>query len=374
NIRINIFIMDPIYSDEMREKEIKLLRKIDLKIVPFLFLLYLLSFLDRVNIGNAKLANIERDLGLVGRAFEAGLVPGIVYYITMWYKRFEQSSRMGIILSGASIAGAFSGLLTYAIVSLTNDNSPLKGWQLIFLIDGLVTIIVAIFAFFHIADYPEKAKWLRKEERSLSVLRLKHDAGGVDYQKHTFDKVYILECLKDWKVYISMLILLGINTAVYSFAFFVPSIVNGFGFNEVISQLLVAPPFCLGCISILTVSALSDRINVRGPFVMSLTNNLSPPLKCNIGVAMMISGGNMGGLIAAQIYRSADYPNYVPGHVIASGCLLAAICLCAIQYGILNRLNEQKKEKSIKIKASSYADDEDKKELDDRNHKFIYSL
>lgn len=190
-------MMDPIHSDEMREreKEQTLLRKIDLRIVPLMLLLYLLSFLDRVNIGNAKLANLERDIGLVGNefnwslsiffigyvvfevpsnlilykvrpsiwlptimigwgitmslmafvksypallvtrfllgVFEAGLFPGLVYYVTIWYKRFEQSFRMGIIFSGSTIAGAFSGLLSYVIVSLTNDNSPLKGWQLV---------------------------------------------------------------------------------------------------------------------------------------------------------------------------------------------------------------------------------------------------
>ncbi|RIB02946.1 major facilitator superfamily domain-containing protein [Gigaspora rosea] len=466
-----------------REKEQTLLRKIDSRIVPLMLLLYLLSFLDRVNIGNAKLANLERDIGLVGNefnwslsiffigyvvfevpsnlilykvrpsiwlptimigwgitmslmafvksyaallvtrfllgAFEAGLVPGLVYYVTIWYKRFEQSFRMGIILSGSTIAGAFSGLLAYAIVSLTNDDSPLKGWQLIFLIDGLVTVVAATFAYFYIADYPEKAKWLKKEERSMVVKRLKDDVGDTDYKKprdHTFDKGYILECLKDWKVYMSMLMLLGADISIYSFAFFVPSIVNGFGFNEVISQLLVAPPFLLACISTLTISALSDRINSRGPLLMLsasigivgymvilyttnsniliakyiatciiaigifpctvilivwLSNNLSPSLKCNIGVAMVISVGNLGGIIAAQIYRPEDYPHYVLGHVIVSGCLLAVVGLSAIQHGILRKLNTQK---SIKIKTSGYDDVEDKKELDDRNPKFIYCL
>lgn len=253
----------------------------------------------------------------------------------------------------------------------------------------------------------------------MVIKRLKDDVGDTDYKKprdHTFDKGYILECLKDWKVYMSMLMLLGADISIYSFSFFVPSIVNGFGFNEVISQLLVAPPFLFACISTLTISALSDRINSRGPFLMLsasigivgymvilyttnsnviiakyiatciiaigifpcavilivwLSNNLSPPLKCNIGVAMMISVGNLGGIIAAQIYRPEDYPHYVLGHVIVSGCLLAVVCLSAIQYGILRKLNEQK---SIKIKTSGYDDVEDKKELDDRNHKFIYSL
>ncbi|CAG8665620.1 19957_t:CDS:10 [Cetraspora pellucida] len=454
--------MDPFDTNEMKEKENRLLRKIDFKIVPFMLLLYLLSFLDRVNIGNAKLAHLERDLGLVGSefnwslsiffigyvvfeipsnlvlykvrpsiwlptimiawgitmslmafvksyaellitrfflgVFEAGLVPGIVYYITLWYRRYDQSFRMGVILSGSSIAGAFSGLLTYAIVSLTNDDSPLKGWQLIFLIDGLVTVIVAIIAYFYIADYPEEAKWLRKEERSLAVLRLKRDIDGIEYKKareHSFDKVYIVECLTDWKVYISMLILLGINTSVYSFAFYIPSIVNGFGFDE--GKMSLRGPFIMSFASIATVGyiVILYSINMNSMIVkyiatciiaigaspcgvltiIWLSNNLSPPLKCNIGVAMMISCGNCGGIIAAQIYRSVDYPNYERGHIIASCFLLAAICLCAIQYGTLIRLNELKEEKKLSIKTSGYKGiEEDKKILSDRHYKFEYSL
>ncbi|CAG8643948.1 871_t:CDS:2, partial [Ambispora leptoticha] len=325
------------------------------------------------------------------------LTPGITYYITMWYKRQEQGFRMGLILSSTSLGGAFSGLLAYAIASLTDEDSPLKGWQLIFLIDGLVSIIVAIIAYIYITDYPDEAKWLNQEERSLAVLRLKLDDDDEDYKKareHSFDKVYVLECLKDWKVYISMLILLGITTTIYSFVFFVPSIVNGI----VISQLLVAPPFLFGFISQLVVTALSDRTNLRGPFVMSfasigvvgyivilysvnlramfgvapcsaiaivwLSNNLSPPLKRNIGVAMMISCANCGGIIAAQIYRSVDYPNYVRGHIFASGFLLAVVCLSAIQYGMLGRLNELKEKEKISHKTSDHKSiKEDKKEL-----------
>ncbi|CAG8449988.1 9702_t:CDS:2, partial [Scutellospora calospora] len=330
--------MDSIYSDEMNEKEKILLKKIDWRIVPLMFLLYLLSFLDRVNIGNAKLAHLERDLGLVGNdynwslgiffigyvlfeipsnlilfkvrpsiwipstmvawgitmslmafvnsystlmitrfflgVFEAGLVPGMVYYITLWYKRYEQSFRIGTILSGASIAGAFSGLLAYAIVNFANENSKLKGWQLVFLIDGLVTVIVAFVAYFCVEDYPEEAEWLSNEERELAISRLRKDIDDIDdikIRSHSFEKVYVLECLKDW---------------------------------------------------------------------------------CNVGVAMMLSSGNAGGIIAAQIYRSKDYPHYVPGHIISSGFLLASICLCVIQYGALVRLNEMKRKKRNQIKSS----------------------
>ncbi|CAG8655149.1 9238_t:CDS:2, partial [Scutellospora calospora] len=105
-----------------------------------------------------------------------------------------------------------------------------------------------------------------------------------------------------------------------------------------------------------------------------LSNNLAPPLKRNIGIAMMLSFGNAGGLIAAQIYRSVDYPNYVPGHIIASGFLLASICLCIIQYGALFRLNELKKKERIKIESTGDEKIDDEWKLGDRHYGFIYCL
>ncbi|CAG8546466.1 8246_t:CDS:2, partial [Scutellospora calospora] len=307
--------------------------------------------------------------------FEAGLVPGVVYYITLWYKRYEQSFRMGIILSGAPIAGAFSGLLTYAIVSINGENSILKGWQLVF------TILVAIVSYFIIADYPEEAKWLSKEEQELAVSRLKKDVGDIDdikIREHSFEKVYIIECLKDWELILQFIHLhfIFLQSSMDSV-----SMKAGNKKYLFISQLLVAPPFLVGGITAIIVSSISDRMKFRGPFLIALSSigivgyiAVLYSAERNVGIAMMLSIGNAGGIIAAQIYRSVDYPHYVPGHIIASSFLLMSICLSIIQYGTLIRLNELKKKERIKIKSLGDEKISDEWKLGDRHYGFIYSL
>ncbi|CAG8660469.1 2864_t:CDS:10 [Funneliformis caledonium] len=297
-------------SNDDKEFEKSLLRKMDLRIIPFLTFLYLLSFLDRVNIGNAKLAHLEESLGLVNDqynwclsiffvgyilfdvpsnlmliktspsnsihdgilgnynvthdtprfflgVFESGLYPGVIYYITMWYQRSEQNFRIGLFTIGSSFAGSFSGLLAYGIVRL-DGKLNLKGWQWLFLIEVRITVLVAFFAYFYISDYPESAKWLDEKERRFATQRLIQDAGKA-YVIH-FDKTQLFEAFKDWKVYVSMIQIFGLATTLYSFAMFLDLIL-----------LLSVPPFLCGTASTLFVVVLSDRKRIRGPFIVILS-------------------------------------------------------------------------------------------------------
>uniref|UniRef100_U9SJS6 Major facilitator superfamily (MFS) profile domain-containing protein n=1 Tax=Rhizophagus irregularis (strain DAOM 181602 / DAOM 197198 / MUCL 43194) TaxID=747089 RepID=U9SJS6_RHIID len=225
---------------EDKEFEEKLVRKMDFRIMPLLILLYFLAFLDRVNIGNAKLTTMEKDLGLVGSEFnwclsiffigyilfevpsnialiktsaflwialimfswgvvvtliafvknfagllaarffvgacEAGLAPGAVYFLATWYKRSEINSRIAYLSIGNSFAGSFSGLLAFSLIKLEGKLN-LKGWQWLFLVEGLITVVVAIASYFFISDYPEKSRWLTDKERKYATDRLKHDIG-----------------------------------------------------------------------------------------------------------------------------------------------------------------------------------------------------
>lgn len=186
-------------TDESRAvAERKLVRKLDARLLPVLTMLYLLSFLDRSNIGNAKLDGLTADLkmtqadylnaltmyflgyvlfeipsnivlkrltprlwlptlmvvwgivstlmGLVHNysglmavrfflgATEAGLFPGVVYYLSCWYKRKEQHFRISIFFSAASLAGAFGGVLAYGIGKMTGVGHK-SGWSWIFIIE-----------------------------------------------------------------------------------------------------------------------------------------------------------------------------------------------------------------------------------------------
>ncbi|GES78706.1 MFS general substrate transporter [Rhizophagus clarus] len=460
-------------EDKVFEK--KLLRKIDLRIMPLLTLLYLLSFLDRVNIGNAKLAYIEDDLGLVGTQFnwclsifffgyilfevpsnfvlirakpsiwipfiviswgivmtlmafvsdfsglmsarfflgacESGLFPGAIYYITIWYKRSETNFRIAIITVGASFAGSFSGLLAYGIIKL-DDSINLKGWQWLFLIEGLITIIVSMFSYFLLSNYPGKTKWLNDKEREFVVKRLEDDAGKAHAE--SFGKRQIYAALTDYKVYLAMLHLGVSSIPFYSFTLFIPTIVSRMGFSNVNSQLLSVPPYFCSGMATLTVAILSDRQRIRSPFIIGcsfiaiigyillivpsvgipgkytgacivgaglspaivtsvtwLTNNIAGYAKRGIATAMVVMCANFGGAVASQVYRPKDL-YYFFGHSISLAFLIASVCTSIIQLIIFRTLNKKKKENPQSFLEGKT--EEEIKNMGDLHPEFIYNL
>lgn len=238
----------------------KTLRKMDMRLIPMLAILYLLSFLDRSNIGNAKIQGLQTDLNLTGTQYnlcatvffftyclfeipsnlllkrfrpsiwlpsimiawgavmtlmglvknyhglliarlflgvaEAGLYPGVAYYLTMWYCTEELALRQGLFFSAASMAGAFSGLLAYAIAKM-HGVGGLAGWQWIFILEGLLTVVVAVAAFFILHDFPDTASFLTVEEKAWVVHRLKYQgskkSGRVVAESDHFEWKYVVK-------------------------------------------------------------------------------------------------------------------------------------------------------------------------------------
>lgn len=273
--------------------EKKILRKMDLRLIPMLALLYLLSFLDRGNIGNAKIEGLQDDLHmspdqynwcltvfffpyaffevpsnlllkrfrpsrwlpmimvawgavmtlmgivrnyeglLAARVFlgvtEAGLYPGCAYYLTMWYCRHEIQLRQAMFFSAASVAGAFSGLLAFAI-SKMDGVGGLAGWRWIFVLEGMVTVLVAVGAFFCLHDFPETASFLTEEERAFVVFRLKygqHKDGGEEEQRHVavaeseeFKWRYVWDAFKDWQIWLNIIVYWGVSIPCELVSFF----------------------------------------------------------------------------------------------------------------------------------------------------------
>ncbi|OAL35200.1 hypothetical protein AYO20_05454 [Fonsecaea nubica] len=235
----------------------KVLRKMDLRLIPMLAILYLLSFLDRGNIGNAKIEGMEADLSLSGPEYslcatvfafrlvaihhgsvgyvfcsvnrqiikltklgtvmtlmglvqsyhglliariflgvaEAGLYPGVAYYLTMWYCTEELAFRQSLFFSAASVAGAFSGLLAFAIAKMDGVAGE-AGWRWIFILEGIATVVVAVAAFFLLHDFPDTASFLTTEERAWVVHRLKYQgskkSGRMVAESEHFEWKYVI--------------------------------------------------------------------------------------------------------------------------------------------------------------------------------------
>ncbi|KXN73672.1 MFS general substrate transporter [Conidiobolus coronatus NRRL 28638] len=381
----------------------KLIRKLDWNLIPYLSLLYLFSFLDRVNIGYARVYRMEKELGLTqaqyswtlwiarimftwgvitmalaavknfeglmaGRFFlglaEAGLFPGIVYYMSFWYTRKELGIRLALILSTSNIAGSISGLLAYGI-SFIDGKGGLSGWQWIFIIEGLPSTILGITTWWILPSTPSKAKWLNQSERDYLVKKLLED--HTDSETIKFRKDQLKEAFTDYKVYLYMLSYFGYVCPAYAMAQLLPTIIGGMGFSSVSTLLLSAAPYTVSVVTILSVAYHSDKrmercfhfvfiliigavgflimaiapqnnikylgsffaiigITSASPMLLSwLSNNMVGSTKSGAASAMVVSFGNLGGVISGQMYRSTEAPLYLPSHISNMALILMSI-------------------------------------------------
>ncbi|GKZ60039.1 hypothetical protein AnigIFM49718_006367 [Aspergillus niger] len=313
--------------DEKREKH--LIRKIDLHIIPFVVLLYLFSFLDRVNIGNARLYGMEEDLGLVGDQYqvavsilfvtyclfevpsnlvikklrpsryiatisvlwgiiatltgitqnyggliacrillgvvEAGLFPGMVTYLTIFYSKREIALRTGYLFSSAAAAGAFGGLLAYGI-GFMDGVAGLRGWRWIMIIEGIPTVILGGLSWFFLADDLDTAYYLDDEEKAL-VVRLRRRDVGQTSSAQKFHWADVKEGALDWRIYAFCIAQFGVDTMLYGYSTFLPTIIQGMGsWSTPEVQALTIPCYAVGAISYLIIAWASDRTQRRGVF------------------------------------------------------------------------------------------------------------
>lgn len=113
------------------------------------------------------------------------MFPGIAYYMSRWYRRSELTFRLSLYVVTAPLAGAFGGLLASAILTLDSFSS-LKRWRMLFAIEGIITSVLSIIAFFTLTDRPETARWLNKEEKELAIARVMAERVG---QSKVLDKL-----------------------------------------------------------------------------------------------------------------------------------------------------------------------------------------
>ncbi|KAL1957653.1 hypothetical protein VTO42DRAFT_5630 [Malbranchea cinnamomea] len=310
--------------------ERRLMAKIDLHIVPVLCVLYLLAFLDRVNISNARIFDMEKDLGLEGMQFntalviffvpyvifeipsnillkklrphvwlslcmfcfglvtmlqgfvqnysallttrfflglfESGMFPGCFYLMSMWYKRTEAQKRYSFFFSSTTLAGAFGGLLASAIGKMHGMRGYL-GWRWIFILEGLLTCVVSIIWFFAISDFPEEVKWLTDEERAFLKAKLIKDVGKAGHEVSLKWKD-VIDVLKDFKVLIGGLMYFGLIVPAYGYAYFAPSIINTYGYSPIKTQLYSTIPWAAAFAFCMIVAALSDHFQHRFTFAV----------------------------------------------------------------------------------------------------------
>lgn len=128
-----------------------------------------------------------------------GLFPGLVYYLTFWYRTEERSIRVAAILASATLAGAFGGAIAYGVGHM-NGAGGLSAWRWLFILEGIPSMISSIFVFFFLPDYPETADWLSPEEKALAARRLSDQASHGDGRSLTWQEAK--DTLLEWRLWI----------------------------------------------------------------------------------------------------------------------------------------------------------------------------
>lgn len=192
--------------------------------------------------------------------FEAGLFPGLVYYLTFWYKSNERSIRVAFILASATLAGAFGGAIAFGVGHI-NQAHGLSAWRWLFIIEGAPSCISAFFVFFFLPDYPETVTWLSTQERDLIVNRLSIE-GSKGLQKsnwwHDAKATFI-----DLRLWFHYVIYFGISCPFSSLSLFTPSITAGLGYKNLEAQLMTVPPYAVAYVVQILVSWSADHFNSR---------------------------------------------------------------------------------------------------------------
>ncbi|OQD77791.1 hypothetical protein PENDEC_c002G03350 [Penicillium decumbens] len=460
--------------------EAAVLRKMDLRLIPMLSVLYLLAFLDRGNIGNAKIEGLVEDLNMTGPQYnwtltvffftycifelpsnlllkklrpsrwlplimvawgivmtlmgivqnysgllatrlflgvaEAGLYPGVAYYITLWYPRHRAQYRQALFFSAASIAGAFSGLLAYGIAKMDGVGGY-AGWRWIFILEGLLTIIVALFSPLAIHDSPETATFLTEQERRFVIhaLRIQNSADEREMvqDEAEFRIKYVIDAFTDWQIYLGLFTYWGITCPLYGISLFLPSIIKDLGYKSSTAQLLTVPIYITAAVVAVCAAWFSDRRKQRSPFILFfmgliafdfiiclassgrsvpgvvyfgvfiavigiypafpgnvtwISVNLAGDYKRAAGMAIYIGVGNLAGAMASNFYRAQDAPQYILGHSLELGFVVVGMITAVLTRFTYQRINRNRD----RIDPSQYPSDPDS--MGDRSPLFRYML
>ena len=265
-------------------------RKIFFRLIPFLMVLWILAWIDRVNIGFVKLTMLddlkwsEAVYGLgagifflgyfffevpsnlllqkigakktimritigwgltsvammfvktpewfyVGRfvlgVFEAGFYPGIILYLTYWFPNDRRAKAFGMFMSASALAGVIGGPLAGSIMGGLNGVNGWAGWQWVFLLEGIPSVVAGIVTYFYLTDRPEQAHWLTQRERELVHADLERDHQAMGHREHS-----LLASLRDGRMWLLILIYFCIIAANSSLTFYGPTLVKEVGFKS----------------------------------------------------------------------------------------------------------------------------------------------
>ncbi|MBV8913516.1 MAG: MFS transporter [Acetobacteraceae bacterium] len=330
--------LDPAFGSVAQEEE-RIYRKVTLRIVPFLFICYLAAYLDRVNVGFAKLqmlhdlnfsetvyglgagifflgyvlfevpsnvimlrvgarlwiARIMITWGIISALMvmvhspasfyilrfllgvaEAGFIPGILLYLTYWYPARRRGKITAIFLAAIPTATIIGGPLSGAILNAVGSGAwGFAGWQWLFIIETIPSIILGVVTLTYLDGQVERARWLTEEEKRVVMSNI----GREEQEKVGHSD--LSEAFTNTRVWLLGLIYFGIASGIYIISFWLPTIIKQTGVANPLSiGLLTAIPYVVAIIAMVLVNASGDRMRERR------WHTIVPTLACAFGLIL----------------------------------------------------------------------------------------
>ncbi len=302
------------------------LRKVRRRLIPFLFLLYIVAYLDRINVSFAAL-QMNEDLGfssavyglgagiffvsyvlfevpsnlilervgvrlwisrimitwgiassammfvqgpwsfyalrfLLGAA-EAGFFPGIILYLTRWFPADDRARAIALFMTATALAGVIGGPASGALLSLDGAGG-LRGWLWLFLLEGLPALVLGVAVFMWLPERPSDARWLEPAERDWLVTRLRDEETAAAASSHaTFGRA-----LRSGRLWLLACLYFTIIISFYGVSFWLPQILQSLsGMSDLRVTFLSALPYMVAAIGMVLVARRSDRTGQRAGLV-----------------------------------------------------------------------------------------------------------
>ncbi|KAG1745281.1 major facilitator superfamily domain-containing protein [Suillus lakei] len=322
--------IDLLIPPDLDSQERRLLRKLDGRILPILCLLYLFAYLDRSNLGNARLQGLPQDVlggDPTGVLFDWVNSAFFFTYIllqipfTVLSKYYNpriwigcSAILWGICSTSMATAHTFTGLMIarlglgtfeaafggavvlyfsfyytkaecgtriaywfgFAAVAgafgglvahgIQHVKAPIANWRLLFLLEGTPTILLGLFCLFMLPDRPESTQFLTAAERKIAISRMNRGTSG-DFGA-VVRRSHVIAAFQDWRIYVGGVIYFGLNCALASLSAFLPTIIGTMGHENAMAQLMTVPPYAMAGFVLMVASYSSDRLQIRGPLLV----------------------------------------------------------------------------------------------------------
>ena len=360
------------------------MRRVSWRLMPFLLMAYLLCYIDRVNVGFASLqmnkavgidpkiyglgagiffvgyfilevpsnlalerfgarkwiARIMLTWGAVSAAFaliggpisflvlrfllgaaEAGFFPGVILYLTYWYPAEYRAKIVGIFMVAIPVAGLIGSPVSGAILGM-DGLLGLGGWQWIFILEAVPTILLGVAAFWCLTDRPEHATWLAPEQRAWLTAKLEGERRRTSKVAH----ISVWKVLANKYVLIMALVYAGAAGASTSLALWMPQLVKSFGLTNFNTGLVTAVPFGIAAVWMILWGRSSDRSGER------VWHNALPLMWMVAALlATFLAGGNLWVTVALLTFIAAGtYASKGPFWALSSEWLGPAVAAAGL--------------------------------------------